>query len=125
MAEPVTVKFPNPRTEAELIGAGMSPEGARHKMNEFVFGVGYEKDEQGNPIENGKGSAKQPTSQHVEALRVADERRRAAKPVAVEAVIKAMGETLKGQSGISAELIAQAVAAGVQAGLAAAKEQEL
>lgn len=124
MPEQVTVKFPNPRTEAEMIGAGLTPEAARHKMNELVFGVGYEKDEDGNPVEQGKGSAKQPTSQHVEALRLSQDRAKAAKPVDVESLIRTIAASQAG-NGMSADIIAQAVQAGVQAGLAAAKDAEL
>jgi hypothetical protein len=41
---------------------------AERKINEMVFGVGYQVDADGKPIEVGKGSALQPTQQHFEAL---------------------------------------------------------
>lgn len=103
-----TVKLPNAMSYDELLNEGKSPEQAKKIMAERVFGVNFPIDEKGNPIERGKGSKLQPTSQHVEALRVANDR----------ALHKSGG-------GVSSDVISAAVAAGVQAGLSAAKEETL
>jgi hypothetical protein len=55
--------------------AGMTPAEAAEKEAESVFGVGYKKDAKGNPIEMGKGSKAQQTSQHLAALQKAEGRR--------------------------------------------------
>lgn len=101
----VTVKLPNAMTYAEIIGAGKSPEEAKKIMNERVFGVGHETVD-GKPVERGRGSPGNETSQHKEALALAQLRKATANPN-------------------SADVIAAAVAAGVKAGLAAAKENDL
>jgi len=102
----VTVKLPNALTYDELVGEGKSPEAARRIMNDRVFGVGHKVDEDGKPIEQGLGSPGHETHQHKEALRLANERKAHANPN-------------------SADVIASAVAAGVKAGIAAAKEDQL
>lgn len=66
MADPTF--SPHPRTESEWIAKGKTPEQARRKVTEDVFGVDYRTDTKGNPIEVGKGSAAQTTQQHREAL---------------------------------------------------------
>lgn len=104
-----TVKLPNSMTFDELIGAGNTPDQARIIMNKRVFGDNHEVDAQGKPIEQGKGSAKQPTPQHLAALQLANDRKL---------------HHAQGGAGIGSDVIAQAVAAGVQAGLAAAKDKE-
>jgi len=96
----VTVKLPNALTRGELIGEGKTPEAADNILNTRVFGVGHKTDDKGKPIEQGMGSPGNETYQHKEALRVALERKAMANPN-------------------SADVIAAAVAAGVQAGLAA------
>jgi hypothetical protein len=52
----------------QSIDKGMSPQEAAEKEAEMVFGVGFKRDAKGNPIEVGKGSKLQHTSQHVAAL---------------------------------------------------------
>lgn len=126
-----TVKLPNPLTLEELIGEGKTPEQAQHIMRERVFGVNYSKDAKGDPIENGLGSALQPTKQHLDALKIAKKREAEGSggapldantlAAAVVAAVKAAGPS----NDTSADVIAAAVAAGVKAGLAAAKEDEL
>lgn len=102
----VTVKLPNYLTHEDLIASGRTPEQAEHIMNERVFGVGYERHpETGKPIERGFGSEKQQTQQHLNALAKAAEQAARTNPN-------------------SAEVIAAAVAAGVKAGLAAAKGED-
>jgi hypothetical protein len=53
---------------------GMTPAEAADKEFENVFGVGAKRDGKGNPIERGKGSKAQQTSQHVAALQKAEGR---------------------------------------------------
>lgn len=122
-----TVKLPNALTVAELMGEGKSLEQAQHIMRERVFGVNYSKDKEGQPVENGLGSALQPTKQHLDALKIALEREAHGVPASglnqkdlIAAVVAAVQAS--GGSNSGADVIAQAVAAGVQAGLAAAKE---
>ena len=124
--EQITIKLPNPMTMGELMAKGMSPEAAQHKMNEFVFGVGYSKDENGKPVEQGLGSKLQPTAQHLEALRVANERKVAqggVNPDLIAAIAAAIGNQ-KGAQVITPEILSAAVAAGIRAGLSAHKEAE-
>lgn len=64
---------PYPRTEAEWMEKGYSPEQAAHKMRQDVFGHDYQTDAKGNPIERGKGSIHQPTAQHQQALAISQE----------------------------------------------------
>lgn len=122
----VTVKLPNALTVAEMIGKGMTPEAAKHRMNELVFGVGYKTDDKGKPLEHGLGSAVQPTSQHLEALRIATERKaQHSGGLNMESIAAIVAMALKAQQGtqvVTPEVIAQAVAAGVMAGLAKGKE---
>lgn len=101
----VTVKLPNSLTLDELVGGGMSLEAARRVLRDRVFGVGHKVDEDGKPLEQGLGSPANPTPQHIEALRLATEKKAQTSPN-------------------SADVIAAAVAAGVKAGLAAAREAD-
>lgn len=72
---------PFPRTEQEWVekkmGQGFSYEAASEfgtrKIRDDVFGEGHKVDTKGNPIEAGKGSAAQPTSQHHQALAISQE----------------------------------------------------
>jgi hypothetical protein len=50
------------------LDAGKTPAEAAEIEAESVFGVGYKKDPKGRPIETGKGSRLQQTSQHQAAL---------------------------------------------------------
>lgn len=120
MVEQVSYKLPNQMSYAELVAAGKTDEEADRIMHERVFGVGYKLDENGKPIEQGKGGPLQVTAQHVEALRVADERRKASRPVDIASIIEAIG---KSQTQMSPELIAAAVAAGVKAAMASSREE--
>ncbi len=52
----------------QSINKGLTPEEAAQKEFEDVFGVGAKRDAKGNPIESGKGSKAQQTSQHIAAL---------------------------------------------------------
>ncbi len=101
-------KLPNAMNMNELIAEGKSPEQANKIMHERVFGVGFQRNDKGQPIEQGKGSAAQPTPQHTEALRLTEARK-----------------MQKEGGGATSEVIAAAVAAGVKAGLAAAREEQL
>lgn len=126
MQDAVTVKLPNALTVSEMVAKGMTPEAAKHKMNEYVFGVGYKKDDNGKPIENGLGSPLNPTSQHLEALRIATERKaQHSGGLNMESIAAIVAMALKASQGtqvVTPELIAQAVAAGVMAGLAKGAE---
>lgn len=104
--EAVTVKLPNALTIAELIGEGKTPEVANRIMRERVFGAGFKVNDAGQPVEQGLGSPGHETPQHKEALRLSLERKAHANPN-------------------NADVIAAAVAAGVKAGLAAAKDEQL
>lgn len=115
MSEEVTVRLPNQLTKPELLAAGKSPEEADRIMHERVFGVGFKRDEDGNPIEQGKGGPLQQTGQHLEALRIAEERKKAAKPVDIAAIVAAIQGASTTQ--MTPELIAAAVAAGVKAAM--------
>ena len=123
-----TIKLPNPLTLDELISEGKTHEQAQHIMRERVFGVNYARDEKGNPVENGLGSSLQPTAQHKEALRIANERvgrpSVAGNALDANALAAAVVAAVKAGNGgaANADVIATAVAAGVKAGLASAKE---
>jgi hypothetical protein len=56
------------------IHKGLSPAEAAEKDAEAVFGIGYKRDAKGKPIEKGKGSKLQQTSQHISALQKAEGR---------------------------------------------------
>jgi hypothetical protein len=56
------------------IHKGLSPAEAAEKEFEGVFGIGARRAAKGNPIERGKGSKAQQTSQHIAALRKAEGR---------------------------------------------------
>lgn len=107
MSGETTIKLPNAMTYQELIDEGKTPEQADQKMHERVFGVGFQRDNDGNVIEQGKGGPLQQTGSHKMALTLSEARQR-----------KADG------GGATSDVIAAAVAAGVKAGLAQAKEQE-
>jgi hypothetical protein len=47
---------------------GMTPAQAAEAEAEAVFGIGYKRDAKGRPVERGKGSKAQQTSQHIAAL---------------------------------------------------------
>jgi len=47
---------------------GLSKSEARQRVADDVFGVGFKTDSQGRPIEQGIGSAAQPTEQHLKAI---------------------------------------------------------
>lgn len=72
---------PFPRTEGEWIEKRMSQGHsfedasafATKKIRDDVFGEGHKVDAKGEPIENGKGSASQPTAQHQQALMISQE----------------------------------------------------
>jgi hypothetical protein len=59
----------------QSLNKGMTPAEAAEAEVVSVFGVGYKKDAKGNPIETGKGSKAQQTSQHLAALQKAEGRR--------------------------------------------------
>lgn len=72
---------PFPRTEGEWVEKKMSQglgfedasQFAAKKVSDDVFGEGHRVDASGSPIENGKGSAAQPTAQHQQALAISAE----------------------------------------------------
>lgn len=72
---------PFPRTESEWVETKMAQghsfesaqDYATKKISDDVFGVGHKVDATGAPIENGKGSASQPTAQHQQALMISQE----------------------------------------------------
>lgn len=106
MVDQVTVKLPNSATLGELINDGNSPEQANEILHKRVFGANYKRDEDGKPVEQGLGGPLQQTSQHFQAL----ERERERKAMA------------GGRA--NSDVISAAVAAGVQAGLAAARDAD-
>jgi hypothetical protein len=53
-----------PLTVADFMERGMSREEAERKVAEMVFGHDFKTDAEGRPIEQGKGSPSQQTSQH-------------------------------------------------------------
>jgi hypothetical protein len=61
-------RIPFPRTAEEWTAAGLSPAQADHKMCQDVFGHDYKIDAKGYPIERGKGSALQPSSESLKAI---------------------------------------------------------
>lgn len=110
MSGELEAKLPNPMTIAELIQAGKTPEEARHVMNQRVFGVDYRMDAEGNPIEQGYGSP-----YHLKQFPERSGSHNAA------LALEAQRKKLEGRNDpIGADVIAAAVSAGVQAGLAAA-----
>lgn len=58
-----------PMTVAEWMEKGLSHKDAVHKVNQKVFGDNYKRDSRGHPIEQGVGSAAQPTQQSIDAYR--------------------------------------------------------
>jgi hypothetical protein len=52
---------------------GMEPAQADHRMKQEVFGHDYRTDAAGNPVEQGKGSAAQPTQQHLMAKQIGED----------------------------------------------------
>jgi hypothetical protein len=55
-------------------------EEAKRKSTEDVFGVGFQRDRNGKPIEQGKGSAAQPTQQSIDAYVLEQTTRRVGGP---------------------------------------------
>jgi hypothetical protein len=53
----------------QAIDKGLTPQEAAEKEAESVFGIGYKRDPKGRPIEVGRGSRVNQTSQHLTALR--------------------------------------------------------
>jgi hypothetical protein len=101
----LTVKLPNAMTKSELLQNGHTPEAADRIMHERVFGAGHKHGPDGKPVEQGIGSEANPfKATHLEALKKEQERKANLNPN-------------------NAELIKQAVEAGVRAGLAAAKRR--
>ncbi|MGB6658481.1 MAG: hypothetical protein WBE48_26430 [Xanthobacteraceae bacterium] len=49
------------------MGKGLSRKEIENTINQIVFGVDYKTDKRGEPIEQGKGSAAQPTQQSIDA----------------------------------------------------------
>jgi hypothetical protein len=91
---------------------GYTHEEAAELVNKEVFGHDYQKDASGNPIEQGKGSARQPTQQHFEAM--AKEAERAAltgRHLTPEAIGAAVAAAMPKNVGITPEMIAAAVTA--------------
>ena len=66
---------PGPVVYDRAIEAGKTPKEAEEKLLESIFGVGFQRDAKGRPIEVGKGSAKQQTSQHKMAIEKAEGRK--------------------------------------------------
>lgn len=64
---------PFPRSAAEWMEKGMEPAQAEHRMRQEVFGADHRTDAKGTPIEQGKGSALQPTAQHLQAKQIAED----------------------------------------------------
>jgi hypothetical protein len=56
------------------LNSGKTPAEAAQAEAESVFGVGFKRDAKGNPIETGRGSKAQQTSQHLAALQKAEGR---------------------------------------------------
>lgn len=123
----VTVTLPNPMTVGEMMAKGMTQAQAENKMNEMVFGVGYRRDDKGMPIEVGKGSAAQPTPQHLAALALANSRKAANSnlmtPGGIAEIVQAVLAASAGTT-VNADIIAAAVAAGVEAGIKRAADNE-
>lgn len=67
---------PFPRSAGEWEAKGLSPADAEHKMRQDVFGHDYTTDKSGAPIERGKGSAAQPTAQHLMAKSIGEDAER-------------------------------------------------
>lgn len=72
------VPFPRSATEWQAkinpdTDTNFTPKEAEHKIAKDVFGHDYTADAAGNPIERGKGSALQPTAQHLQALEIAND----------------------------------------------------
>lgn len=106
MVEQTTVKLPNAMSKGELMNEGKSEKEADQIMHDRVFGARHARDKEGKVVETGIGSDANPLkSTHLAALARETERKAMANPN-------------------SADVIAKAVAAGVQAGIAAAKEAE-
>ena len=89
--EPIPSAHFDEKTNAAIIGSGRNPsslsavfeatlnktgdiDAAANAELEAIFGVGFKRDAKGNPIERGKGSSAQRTSQHVAAVQKAEGR---------------------------------------------------
>lgn len=121
-----TYKLPNAMTLDELVSEGRSKEDAHQIMHERVFGVGFQRDRDGNPIEKGKGSALQPTPQHHEQLKLSEMRRKMTDPAAnaeftagliKEAIAAGIAAAQPATPTMTADFIKEAIAAGIKAGL--------
>ncbi len=64
---------PFPRSANEWMEKGMPADQAEHRMRQEVFGHDHKTDAKGNPIEQGKGSAAQPTAQHLQAKQIGED----------------------------------------------------
>lgn len=64
---------PFPRSANEWIEKGMEPAQAENRMRQEVFGHDHKVDASGKPVEQGKGSAAQPTAQHLQAKQIAED----------------------------------------------------
>lgn len=132
MVEQVEVKLPNPMSVGEYMAKGMTFEQATNKMNELVFGVGYQTDSKGKPVERGKGSAAQPTPQHQEALRIAQEHllaKRGGNATSPQDIATAVAEAVRGLKGpdngaLDAASIAAIVGATVKSMMAEIRADE-
>ena len=106
MSGELSAKLPNALTYSDMVANGTPVHEIHEIMHRRVFGDNYKRDNEGRPVEQGMGSAANPTPQHVEALQRAKERQ------------------LGGGQSLDSDVIAKAVAAGVQAGLAHAEKPE-
>lgn len=115
MVEQFTAKLPNALTLDELVNDGKTPEQAREILAKRVFGENHKIDAQGRPIEQGHGSpaheAKMKakgaiSTPHQQALARENERK------------------LMAGGNANATVIAEAVAAGVRAGMQAQAEAD-
>jgi len=52
----------------ELMAVGLTADEARREMDRRVYGENVQYDKHGRPIEQGRGSASQPTENHFQAL---------------------------------------------------------
>jgi hypothetical protein len=57
-----------PLNVSDFMERGLSEKDAQHRVNQMVFGHDYKTDADGNPIEQGNGSAQQLTPQHKAAV---------------------------------------------------------
>lgn len=113
MVEQLTAKLPNAMTKGELIDGGMSADDAELEMHKRVFGHNAIFDHAGEPIERGAGSPEYEKKLKAKGVKKSPHDR------ALE-----LEESRKALTGVGqADVIAKAVAAGVQAGLKAGREE--